>query len=325
MKKIILGVTLVLALATGCFLDDDDDRRSGPGPIMADIWPHADGSTWSYELDYSGRRDPATRPATVLPSMEDLRDQLMEPLTSPDFGGLFLYDLSLDGLVTTQSGVTAQRVVEEVVAQDGTSAKTGAMIAEPAPRRLLRAIALFRPDLREAIAEELGAEKADFDTVPDAPAPYFIGGYAFAYEDSGYYSYGDLDRDHSWVYLEGELRAGHEFSLQLVPRLADDIWLHGRIWSVRNRSIDGRRYADVVECMYVVDMGLQTLTDEQGAPRGEYRPYLSAVTWFVPGIGPVAGRERIHGLEQTAYNPTDVVFTATWECRLEDFVLPAEE
>ena len=32
-------------------------------------------------------------------------------------------------------------------------------------------------------------------------------------------------------YLDGDLAVGTEFSMQLVPDLADDIWLYGRIWS----------------------------------------------------------------------------------------------
>ena len=101
---------------------------------------------------------------------------------------------------------------------------------------LLLSIARARPHCRDAILAELGLTTDALKSLAGAREPFFLGGYAFAFEDSGYYWYGDLSNRHSWIYLEGDLlTVGTEFSIQLVPEFIDDAWLYGRIWAVGYR------------------------------------------------------------------------------------------
>jgi len=316
----LLPVALVLA---GCFGDDDGD---GAGLDLDNVWPHADGSAWTYALDVRLIESPDGPLETDLPSMETLHARLQEPVDGTVVQDTaLLYVLEFDGETTTDAGVTAQHLVEQLLPlgpgpQDGTAWPTASR-----SRRLLRFVAAARPELQEAIAGRLGRDPGakDFARVV---GPVLLGGGAFAYEDSGYYGYGDLYRDHSWTYLEGELKPGRSFSLQLVAGLADDIWLHARIWSVQTRRLDGTRYANLLECMYVIDLGLQTMMDDSGEPAGSVRPYIYGTVWYAPQIGPVGCRERSHLMVRTAYEPegTGEILTRDYECRLEGYDLPQE-
>ncbi len=80
--------------------------------------------------------------------------------------------------------------------------------------------------------------------------------------------------------------------MQLMPMITNDIWLYGRIWSRGGFTVGGRTFKNVVECMYVLDLGIQTLTDEQGNPLGNVRSYTYGTTHFAPEVGPVMGLER---------------------------------
>ena len=74
--------------------------------------------------------------------------------------------------------------------------------------------------------------------------------------------------------------------------MAEDVWLYGRVWSVQDRKIGGRTVENVLECMYVVDMGAAELTDENGEVIGTVYPYSYGVIMFAPEAGPVAAVQR---------------------------------
>lgn len=323
-RLLICACFLLPVVLAGCWGDDDD---SGDPPDLASAWPHADGSEWTYSYDarlYDTSDDP---PGAGLPSMEALYRRLREPVSGTVMGDTsVVFVLGLDGQVTTESGVTAQQVTEDFLPRDMRSKRSGAPSVDARTERLLRLAAASRPWLWETIAERFGPAAVDKD-FEGMNSPTFLGGYAFAYEDSGYYGYGDLYRDHSWVYLEGPLRAGREFSLQLLTGLADDIWLHGRIWSVGTRWIAGQRYAKIVECLYVVDLGEQSMVDEEGEPAGTMRSFIYGTVWYAPEIGPVGCRERSQALVRTAYDPEGTGQIITWEneCHLEGYALPDPE
>lgn len=289
MRKILILICVSAVLLAAC---SDDDCVQCPGrsaePTLANIWPHADGNTWIYDLDYSVHAGlPLPGEGEPLPSLAELHEALAQPvgtaLLDEDRG---LYRTRLEGEVTTESGVTAQNLVGTFY-----SAITGAT-ARAEPAALLRLIARARPDLRAAILARDPEVAARAQSLADAATPYFLGGYAFAAEEDGYFGYGDLDTEHSWIYLQGDLAVGSQFSLQLIPDLADDVWLHGRVWSIEDRSLGGALYRNALECMYLVDLGVQTLTDEGGNPIGTSHAYIYGATTFAPGVGPVASRER---------------------------------
>jgi hypothetical protein len=291
---VILGIFLLLA-AAGCNDDDCDDGLTTPPadqPTMANIWPHADGNDWVYDLEFNVHAaQEAVDPVPPLPTMAELHTALGQPIAteqiSSDPG---LYRLTFEGNVTTDTGVTGQNLVERVYDVVWEERKSASPAGDD---DFLRTLARSRPDLRPAIAERLGLPAESLDkSLDEAGHLFFLGAYAFAAEDSGYFGYGDLNTQHAWVYLEGDLEVGSTFSLQLVPDLTDDVWLYGEIWSVGDREVGGVQYANVVECMYLVDMGIANVTDAYGNPEGEFRSYMYGVTLFVPELGPVACQER---------------------------------
>jgi hypothetical protein len=261
---------LLLAGCNGSTSPSDETAR----PTMANIWPHEDGTGWHYTItfeQYTALPLEATPP--VLPSFEELHAALETAvpaaLIETDTGA---YSLTFVGNTTTASGVTAQNLVGVITPGSGKS----------------RRVAAGYEQLQRVLAGNSQAGKS----LADATDPAFLGTMAFAFEDSGYYGYGDLHRAHSWIQLEGDLTAGSEFSMLLVPMLAEDIWLYGRIWSVRDRTIGGRRWEDVVECMYVVDLGTQAVTDDNGNLLGYSRGYWYGTVLYVPNVGPIACDER---------------------------------
>ena len=280
---ILAAMAVLLVFVPAC--NDDDDCPTCPGatpaPTLANVWPHADGTAWTFEGTARRSEDPIPTKAAEVPTMEELHAELAQPLPgimTHEYAGL--YRLEFDGMVTTESGATGQKVVETMFVE----------APEEGPDPLLVLVARARPDLRPAIAARYGLGAKEFEFVPDSP--YLLGGYCFSAEDEGYYGYGDVDRNHSWVYLEGSVAVGTEFSLQLVPALTDDVWLYGKVWSLGDRTVNGVAYENVLEVMYVIDMGEAQLTDESGTVLGTTHPYMYGHNFFVPELGPVAGVER---------------------------------
>ncbi len=274
------GLMPLLAGLAAVMLGACSDDEGGPAPTLQNIWPHADGSAWTFEVTHAwDRREDLEMPAT-LPSMEALHAELQQPpqgaAASVD---TYLYTFALDGLTATSAGMPVQAVVNTL---------------EPAAAGL----------------------KAPFDRV-GSQVSVLLSGSAFAFQDSGYYRYSTTSADPRWIYLEGDLRPGTEFSLHQGGLLPFDWWLSGRVWSVGDRLIGGRHYADVVECMYRLDLG--------GA---EYdgrtvRNIIYGVLFYAPGTGPVTWHERSHILSGTAIDPA----LPTWTDQhgvLIDAVLPAE-
>lgn len=294
-RKVLLIVALTAAVFLAAACSDDDECVNCPEVglpkiSMANIWPHLDGTVWTFGMEY---RELDFPPSTEVksgkvPSMETLHEWLSEPMEGMVLNEAHLtYEFALNGMITTGFGIQAQRVIEnfypELPGSDAGSSPQGG------DDRLLALIAQARPDLREEISSRYGLDEKALEARYNL---LFLGGYAFAYEDSGYYSYGEVDRRHSRIYLEGDLSVGSEFSMQLAPSLDNDIWLHGKIWSVGRRTVNGTVYPRVLECMYVLDFGETYYRTAYGGSYGPYYPYYYGHSFFVPGVGPVAGIER---------------------------------
>lgn len=288
MWKRLALLCLLPFLLVGC--NDEDCAECpdpAPMPTMDNIWPHEDGTGWVYDLQYREFEGPApAETAPPLPTLQALHAALAQPLEGdPLVEEQVLYRLRFEGELTTGPGVTAQNLVGTTYRESTPS------LSARSDRRLLGLIARARPDLRPRILAEVDGTADDLKDASGA-SMYSLGSCAFASEQNGYYAYGELDAEHSWIFLEGDLSIGSEFTLQLVPELADDIWLYGQIWGVGDKTVDGVTWSNVLECMYAVDMGVQAATDDQGNLLGEYRSYLYFATLYAPGYGPIMSVER---------------------------------
>lgn len=286
-RFLLIAVCAVIIAGAGC---DDDcvDCPGTPAPDMDNVWPHADGNAWIYDLEVKGfDGDPSEvvepgGPLPPLPSMEELHAALDQEIAFPARGqSAGLYRMAFDGDITTDSGVTAQHLTEELFLPD-----EGGIMKARAGDRLLRRILAVRPDLR--------AKLPDKDLGDHLDVPLLLGGYAFEATAEGLYSYGDLGTNHSWTYLEGALHEGSEFSIQLLPALGDDLFLYGRIWSVGDQTVGGVTYANCVECFYLADLGVTEVVDENGLPLGLIRLYTYGSVFYAPEVGPVYCHEKSH-------------------------------
>lgn len=313
-----LALVLVALLIAACHDDVAGPEDPSTRPTMANLWPHADSTGWTYDLELASWDGIEPGAGAGLPSDEELHDLILEtPASAPDTTISGEYSLRFEGNLTTLSGITGQQLVERFTESSGVTRSGG-----DATARLLRALARARPgDARVAAA--LDAHPGALAKAVDVgPRPNFLAAYAFAAEDTGYYGYGDMHTQHSWVYLEGPVEAGATFTLQLMPMWFDDLWLRGRIWSVGSRTIDGRRWRNVVEVLYVLDLGEQAVTDEEGNLLGWFHNYMSGIVLYAPGTGPIACDER------QVYGPSEIIQdevtggVATYRCSFTGTITP---
>jgi hypothetical protein len=215
-----------------------------------------------------------------------------------------IYRLEFDGMVTTNSGVTAQSLADTVIDPSPPALMPSAN-ANVSP--LLVRIAAARPDLRERINRVLAGASAQtephsgFRLMPgDEPfersyqEPVLLRGGAWEKTGEWIGLYGDLDTFLSWKYLEADLTPGHEFTHQLIPGFADDIFLHCRVIRRLTVRTDGRAHFNAIECLYAVDFGVVDLRDPSNpAGSGYYRMFDYGSVIYVPDLGPIALYQRV--------------------------------
>jgi hypothetical protein len=116
-----LGYSLTLAsmllLACGCG-DSATDAADGDASVSLDeVWPNDDGRSWSFDLagrKWSQQAVPTAQPIE-LPSSDALWIELWStPTPEPDASCSATLRLRFDGMLTTDSGVTAQNLTESI-------------------------------------------------------------------------------------------------------------------------------------------------------------------------------------------------------------------
>ena len=309
----LFALLLLLALVSLAACNDDDDCPTcppeSPEPTLDNLWPLADGTDWVYDFQFN-EKEWSTDTGDTLPGFAALRQALLNPapgtVVSQDEG---LYRQYWNGQVTTDSGVVAKNM--EVIIYGEVSGE----VRGRNPDGLLELIARARGDLRPAIEGRLG-RSLTHKSLDEAGDMFFLSPYAFAYEDSGYFGYGDLNGLHTWTYLTDDLAPGDGFTQQLVPGLADDIWLYGRVWNVGEFSVGNTVYSNAVECLYAIDLGFQQAMDAYGDIITEGYSYMYGRTVFVPEVGPVYCQERRVFPPDTQERGVSDHLVFSYECRL---------
>jgi hypothetical protein len=218
---------------------------------LAPLWPNADGLRWDYDMH-------------VTELIGDI-DMDLDAF------------LALEGTTMTPGG-EAQNLY--AVQTDPLPVLTR---SEPALPPILRAVWRSRPDLREAIEARYGSK----DVVEPWYPTFLHGGY-FMKSPEDIQMWQDDFLHPTWTYLEAPVVTGHTFVHQLLPEFADDIYLHGTVVDTDAEvTTPAGTFTGAVKMDYFVDLGISTLTDEEGnfvgTIHGEYTGYIH----YVPDVGPV--------------------------------------
>ncbi|HET9252420.1 MAG TPA: hypothetical protein VFP58_09900 [Candidatus Eisenbacteria bacterium] len=271
-------------------------------PTLGTVWPNDDGRSWSYRLDQRGWDEvPPTvyaAPESIppIPTLDEVESLLGNHPIGPnpvlDAAG---YRMQFLGMKTTESGAVGQNLVTEMYELPATSATSNLVSVRPGAGFWL-SLARARPDLLPRIAArwpEVGRRAAtagaDF---ADVDPPLYLFGYAWTKTSQYIGSYGDLNTSLSWKYLEANLEPGHEFTLQLVPDLADNVFLHARVLRERTVTTVLGDHPSAIDVLYMVDYGVNEVFDSQMNAIGYAHSYDYGTITYAPFVGPVATYER---------------------------------
>jgi hypothetical protein len=261
------------------------------------IWPHEDGRSWTYR-DVS-RTWPEWTPAYYptpgeVPTLSLDRAKVLlesEPVGSDPDVATGTYGLRFNGQIATRSGATGQNLEESLTESGSPAAAKAAGIARP-DERFLGLLRRARPDLGPKLADRGGAP-AVASGAASLPWPTLLHGYAWEQNRDWIGTYGDLNRSVAWIFLTSGIRPGSEFSIQLVPDLANDVYLRVRVLGWRTVETDAGVFRRALHVLYLVDFGLSRATGIDGDPLGYTRSYLAGTIDYVPGVGPVHSLERL--------------------------------
>ncbi len=236
---------------------------------MDQLWPNTDGLSWSYEQHYESY---------------DFNAQVIDNQLRVFF----------DGTTTAAGGIAAQYLRQELVG--GPSA--GTMLADAAlvvavPDPLMRAVWIARPDLRARI-EQAAADAPCPDTHPAGGYALLLGGeFAWLRTASDVSAWRcNAANTRSWQWLVSNLTIGNTFTLQLVPDLASDVFLHGTIAAVEPAVVPAGTFPGCVRVDYLIDYGMSECTDPSGNPLGTFRAETQGYVRYAPDVGPVESFEQ---------------------------------
>jgi hypothetical protein len=302
---VVLAFGMALLVTTSC---DDGDCPTCPDPeecpecpdslppepTLENLWPNADSTAWTYLLaeylwEDSVRTGPYENEEDVPPppSLDEIVVRLntdVIPNTAEEVRAI--YRLRFEGEITTESGAQAQLLRETIYGEDSTYP---VLKADELPWTFLQRLAQVRPDLRGEIRARgvpLDVEDSDLEY-----PPLYLHGYAFTKTMDYIGGYGDVDTDLSWKFLESDISPGHEFVFQLVPGLADDVFLHSRILGQVDFRTEAGTFENCVECLYMIDYGISEATDEQGNPLGYFTYHDYGTIVYAPTVGPIYSYE----------------------------------
>jgi len=263
------------------------------------LWPNDDLHAWSFAYRFQ-LGDPSFQPTLYptpeqvppAPAPEDVLPLLSQsfPSTSDEAG---IYRLQFHGQTTTQAGVTAQNLVETLIVRGDS------IPGNDFNDRLLMQVARARPDLRAKLAVRGSVATSD------AQMPILLHGGAWEKTLSYIGTYGDLEARLAWKFIDNSTKAGATFRWQLIPSVAQDVYLTG--WIVPNRMSDPAAKGKGVQVVYVIDYGVSEGVDASGATIGFFRDVGYGTVVYVPGTGPVSAIERTIAPVEHPENPVDQI------------------
>jgi len=279
----VLLLSVILSVV-GC-----NNDTVGPTPVVPtidNIWPHEDGRSWTYDFTQQSFDDPslalfpdsASVPPPPDPADVDSILAALPAINPTTHHGI--WRLKFDGQITTESGAQGQNLDESLFTElDG--GLVNVVFTDHGPQRLLHAL------LRDR------SQQAPRKMPSDVEPPILLFGYAFEQTPDHIGTYGDVDQDLAWKFLDDQLQVAHRFDFQLVPSLADNVFLHVLVAESMSVSTEVGEFSNALRVVYVVDNGIFRITDESGATSGYFRPLVFGEIVYVPQVGPVQSFERV--------------------------------
>jgi hypothetical protein len=309
----LLLVLACLGFVWACEEDTPVGTTPPPDPTLENLWPNDDGRSWTYSLQprlwdiptFTVYDSISQVPPVTLDDVEVL--VLSHPIGANTVIDSGIFRLVFDDSLVTPSGARGQNLREELylsqpspqpVATSGANAGSWTEVAN-SQTTFLQRLARARPDLLPRLAAvhpELAARQASGTNTPprldEVWLPLLLHGGAFEKTSEHIGNYGVLDLLLAWKFLERNLTPGHEFTHQLVPVLADDVFLHARLRAPRTVQGPAGVFEKALEVLYLVDYGIGTVVDSMGTDVGFTRIFDYGLILYAPTIGPVGGYER---------------------------------
>lgn len=231
---------------------------------MDSYWPNQDGLSWQYQQH------------------ADAFDDLDPPIDNQ-------IRIFFDGNTVAPTAIAAQLLVEEFVT--GRAPTTGLAASIPDP--FMRALWQARPDLRERIMQAVEGSPCP-KTSSFASSALLLGGdFAFVKSSDDIAAWRcNLADTRAWIWLVSNLSIGNTFTLQLVPDLADDVFLEGTIAQVEDVTVPAGTFADCLRVDYRVDYGATECMDNEGNITGSYHSETRGWVHYAPQVGPVDSYEE---------------------------------
>lgn len=301
------GSTAESAIEVGAAAEFPTGQQGGRGVSLENLWPNDDGHLWVYDIEQHTWDPPAVHfygnPADVppAPSLAVVAELLRRhPTGRNQVTETASYRMQFQGLRTTLSGVTGQNLVSSIARPPSVQAPepTEALASNESetasqPGGFMVALRTARPDLVPRIAASMRMGQEALPARAQAVmAPTFLFGYVWERTRQYIGSYGDLNTSLAWKYLVADLRPGSTFHMQLVPDLADDVFLHARVLREGMAFSSAGSIRSAIEVLYLVDFGVSSFTDADGNILGHTRMYSYGTVTYAPRIGPVASYER---------------------------------
>lgn len=252
---------------------------------LGDLWPNDNGHVWSFTYrseEVLSPPGPTLYPTAAqvppAPTPEELLPTLRTPIEVGN-GRNGSYTLVFDGQTTTLSGATGQNLRETLVIP-GRPLRPA--VAPDLRQRLMTLVARARPDLRNKIVA-LGEIPA-VDTLTTYPLLVHGGCWEKTLDHIG--TFGDLDQELAWKFLDADTKQGASFRFQLLPSITTDVFLTA--WVVPHKLESNEAKGKAIEVVYVIDYGV----DQTGSPSGYFRAIGYGSVIYMPGQGPVSSLER---------------------------------
>ena len=231
-------------------------------PTMDELWPNDDGRSWTYAQHYENFEQP----------------QVIDSDTRIFF----------DGTTVAPGDIQAQYLRQQPIGTAATATAFTSALRDPFLRHLWTA----RPDLRDKILR----------AAMDAPCPGTGPQGALGVLRQGELAYRKTADEiaawrcnradtRSWLWLVSDLTLGNTFTLQLIPDVVNDVFLHGTIAAIEPVTVAGGTFAGCVRVDYVIDYGTSECADIGGHITGVYRSETRGYIDYAPGVGPVKSHE----------------------------------